>query len=60
MITKRKEGYIMQYNLKTGKFEQMREKFTLSDIPITVAFIGNLFFFGIQKKNYSVINLDDK
>lgn len=38
----------------------MREKFTLTDIPITVAFIGNLFFFGIQKKNYSVINLDDK
>ncbi|CAD8051809.1 unnamed protein product [Paramecium primaurelia] len=60
MITKKKEGYIMQYNLKTGRFEQMREKFTISDIPITVAFIGNLFFFGIQKKNYSVINLDDK
>jgi hypothetical protein len=25
-----------------------------------MAFIGNLFFLGIQKKSYQFINLDDK
>lgn len=38
----------------------MRERFLLPDIPVTIAFIGTLFYFGISKKNYSVINLDDK
>ncbi|CAD8157651.1 unnamed protein product [Paramecium pentaurelia] len=60
IVTKKKEGFILQYNQKAGKFECLRERFLLPDIPVTIAFIGNLFYFGISKKNYSVINLDDK
>ncbi|CAD8065668.1 unnamed protein product [Paramecium sonneborni] len=60
IVTKKKEGFILNYTQKSGKFECMREKFLLPDIPVTIAFIGNLFYFGIQKKNYSLINLEDK
>lgn len=32
----------------------------LGEIPATVAFIGSFFYLGIPKKNYQIINLEDK
>lgn len=60
VVTKKKEGLILQYNQKSGKFEQLREKFLLPEIPVTIAFMGNFFYLGIARKNYQLINLEDK
>lgn len=59
-ITKNKEGMIFQFNLDQNRFDPLREKFLLPDIPITAAFVGKFFYLGIAKKSYQLINLEDK
>lgn len=54
-ITRKKEGFVFVYNPNTKKLEDIRAKFSVSEVPSSIAYI-NSYVVVANKKDYESLN----
>lgn len=56
-ISKKKEGYIFVYDPTQKKLVDVKNKFSVSDVPTNVAYSGKFIVIS-TKKDYESLNMD--
>ena len=59
IITKKKEGILLKYDIKSSKFIQQNNTFNVPEIPVSMAWLDKCIFVAYNKKEYGMINSDN-
>lgn len=59
IISKKKEGILIKYDIKQSKFYQQQNTFNVPEVPICIAWLDKCIFVAYNKKEYGIINSEN-